>query len=87
MDCISRVSTSFFFCRLTEKMEFDYNDKLCFLAEWFDYDSAYHKKFILNFYPSDNTLELFDRVLNRSYLKRTKMDSLHMKDMFVGTKT
>lgn len=67
-------------------MEFDYNDKLCFLAEWFDYDSAYHKKFILNYYPSDNTLELFDRDLNRSYLKRTKMDSLHMKDMFVGTK-
>ncbi|KAL1502217.1 hypothetical protein ABEB36_007391 [Hypothenemus hampei] len=65
-------------------MEFEYNDKLAFLAEWYDYDSSYEKKFILNYYPSDNTLELFDRVLNRMYLKRTKLDNLCLKDLFVG---
>ncbi|KAH1000706.1 hypothetical protein HUJ04_013001 [Dendroctonus ponderosae] len=66
------------------RMEYDYNDKLAFQAEWFDYDSAYQKKFILNYYPSNNTLELFDRELNRMYLKRNKIDGLDLKDMFVG---
>ncbi|XP_050296485.1 nucleoside diphosphate kinase 7 [Anthonomus grandis grandis] len=65
-------------------MEFDYNDKLSFLAEWYDYDSSYKKRFVLNFHPSDNTLELYDRDLNRTYLKRTKMDNLELKDVFVG---
>ncbi|XP_018564428.1 nucleoside diphosphate kinase 7 [Anoplophora glabripennis] len=68
------------------KTEFDYNDKLSFLGEWFDYQSYYHKKFILNFYPSDNTLDIFDRELNRMYLKRTRMDNLGLDDMFVGNK-
>ncbi|KAJ8924113.1 hypothetical protein NQ315_006895 [Exocentrus adspersus] len=66
--------------------EFDFNDKLSFLGEWFDYDSCYHKKFIVSFYPSDNTLDIFDRELNRMYLKRTKMDDLSINDLFVGNK-
>ncbi|XP_030766785.1 nucleoside diphosphate kinase 7-like isoform X2 [Sitophilus oryzae] len=64
-------------------MEFDYNDKLSFHAEWYDDEVSYQKKFVLNFYPSDNTVELFDRELHRVYLKRTRMEELHMSDMFV----
>ncbi|KAJ8955755.1 hypothetical protein NQ318_008629 [Aromia moschata] len=67
-----------------DKFEFDFNDKLSFLGEWFDYDSAYQKKFIVNYYPSDNTIEIFDRDLNRIFLKRTRTDDLGMRDMFVG---
>ncbi|XP_066249606.1 nucleoside diphosphate kinase homolog 7 [Euwallacea similis] len=65
-------------------MDYDYNDKLAFHAEWFDYDSSHNKKFILNYYPSDKTLELFDKLLNRMYLKRTKIEGLELKDVFVG---
>nr|CAI5833968.1 unnamed protein product [Callosobruchus analis] len=64
--------------------EFDYKDKLSFLAEWHDYNSAYHKNFVVNYYPSDNTLDIFDRDLERIYLKRTIMDTLVYSDMYVG---
>ncbi|KAF7283255.1 hypothetical protein GWI33_001081 [Rhynchophorus ferrugineus] len=65
-------------------MEYDYNDKLAFYAEWYDEETSHEKKFILNYFPSDSTLELFDRELNRIYLRRTKLDNLQMDDMFVG---
>ncbi|CAH1163543.1 unnamed protein product [Phaedon cochleariae] len=66
------------------KSTYDFNDKLSFLAEWFDCETSYHKKFILNFYPSDNSLDLFDRDTNKMYLKRTRMDDFVFDDMFVG---
>ncbi|KAJ8966341.1 hypothetical protein NQ314_003609 [Rhamnusium bicolor] len=66
------------------KREFDFKDKLSFHAEWFDFNSYYQKKFVINYYPSDNTLDIFDRELNRMYLKRSKMEGVEMKDMFVG---
>ncbi|KAG5893236.1 hypothetical protein JTB14_013398 [Gonioctena quinquepunctata] len=62
----------------------DFNEKVSFLAEWFDYESSYHKKFILNFYPSDSTVSIFDRDLNKVYLKRTKIEDVAFDDMFVG---
>ncbi|XP_074042251.1 nucleoside diphosphate kinase homolog 7 isoform X2 [Leptinotarsa decemlineata] len=66
------------------KATYDFNDKLSFLAEWFDYGLSYHKKFILNYYPSDNTVDIFDRELNKMYLKRTRIEELALDDMFVG---
>nr|CAH7728772.1 unnamed protein product [Callosobruchus chinensis] len=62
--------------------EFDYKDKLSFLAEWHAY--SHHKNFVVNYYPSDNTLDIFDRDLGRIYLKRTIMDTLGYRDMYVG---
>lgn len=62
----------------------DYNYKLSFLAEWFDFESAYQKKFLMNFYPCDNTVELYDRDLNRIYLKRATCEKLNPKNVFVG---
>lgn len=62
----------------------DYNYRLSFLAEWFDFQSTYTKKFLMNFYPCDNTVELFDRDTNRIYLKRSTCEKLDAKDVFVG---
>lgn len=69
-----------------DQLRYDFNDKLSFLGEWYDHDTSYHKKFIINYYPSDNTLDIYDRELNRMYLKRIKVDSLGINDMFVGNK-
>ncbi|XP_060522393.1 nucleoside diphosphate kinase 7 [Cylas formicarius] len=65
------------------KIEFGYNDKLSFLAEWLDHEVSYQKRFTLNFYPCDGTVELFDRDLNRTYLRRTKLD-VSLKELFTG---
>lgn len=66
------------------KKEFDYSDKLSFLAEWFEHETALHKHFIANFYPLDESVELYDKDLNRMFLRRAKCDGIRMKDMFVG---
>ncbi|CAG9764975.1 unnamed protein product [Ceutorhynchus assimilis] len=65
-------------------MEYDYNDRLAFLAKWLDTERSMQKNFNVYYYPSNNTLEMFDRDLNRIYLKRIKMDGLGFKDMFIG---
>lgn len=64
--------------------EFDYKDRLSFLAEWFDFSSGRYKKFLMHYYPCDSTVELFDRELNRIYLKRATCEKLSSKDVFVG---
>lgn len=63
---------------------FDYTDKLSFLAEWYDPPTGSITKFILNYFPCDRTLELFDRKLHRVYLKRAACEKLDNKDIFVG---
>ncbi|CAG9838396.1 unnamed protein product [Diabrotica balteata] len=72
-----------FFSKMAQQ-NYDYNDKLVFLGEWYDYDSSYQKKFIISYYPYDNTIEIYDKEAKKMYLKRTKLDDLRMEDMFVG---
>lgn len=67
-----------------KRSSFEYTDKLSFFAEWFDHEAAFHKNFILNFYPFDSTVELFDKDLNRMYLKRAACEGVNMEDLFVG---
>lgn len=66
------------------KKEYDYNDKISFLGEYFDYKASYHKNFWINFYPSDNSVDIFDKDLNRMFLKRTRTEEVEFKDMFIG---
>ncbi|CAH1105497.1 unnamed protein product [Psylliodes chrysocephalus] len=66
------------------KQIYDYTDRLNFVGEWFDYKASFLKKFVIKYYPSDNTLELFDKDVGRVFLKRTKLEELTMEDMFVG---
>lgn len=76
--------TTVFFAEMTTTQDFDYTDKLSFLAEWFDPPAGRFKKFLLNYFPCDRTLELYDRELNRLYLRRATCEKLDLKDVFVG---
>ncbi|XP_974333.3 nucleoside diphosphate kinase homolog 7 [Tribolium castaneum] len=64
----------------------DYGDKLSFIAEWFDFDSAYQKRLLLNYYPVDSTVELYDIDLKRPFLKRSFYECISRDDVFVGNK-
>lgn len=66
--------------------DYDYKDKMSFLGDYFDYDAALHKNFLINFFPSDNTVEVFDKDMNRIYLKRSACEGLALKHMFLGNK-
>ncbi|KAL3286441.1 hypothetical protein HHI36_000949 [Cryptolaemus montrouzieri] len=64
--------------------DYDYNEKLVFLGEFFDHEAYLQKKFIISYFPSDDTVEIFDREMNRVYLKRSLCEGIGRKDMFVG---
>ncbi|XP_019879845.1 nucleoside diphosphate kinase 7-like [Aethina tumida] len=67
-----------------EDDHYDYKEKLVFHTIWYDTDSSEEKKFLLNYYPRDNTLELIDTQLDRIFLKRTCLNGVHLQDMFIG---
>lgn len=69
---------------MSDKNYYDYSDKFSLLAEWFDNDIAFHKKFLLYFFPCDDSLELYDRDLNRIYLRRSKCEGISLDDLFIG---
>lgn len=64
--------------------DFDYKERLSFFAEWFDYQAGRDKKFLMNYYPCDGTVELYDRDRNRIYLRRAICEKLNAEDVFVG---
>lgn len=63
---------------------FDYNTKLSFKAQWYDYESGYLRNFHLTYFPYDNTLELFDEDFNRIYLRRCASEQIELDNFFIG---
>lgn len=80
----SKLKTILLIFQTMATKEYNYNDKISFLGEYFDYKASYEKHFVINFYPSDNSLDIFDKDLNRMFLKRTITEDVEMNDMFVG---
>ncbi|KAK9873943.1 hypothetical protein WA026_002295 [Henosepilachna vigintioctopunctata] len=64
--------------------EHDYNEKLVFFGEYLDHAAHLHKKFIVSYFPCDDTVEIFDREMNRVFLKRSLCEGIGKRDMFVG---
>ncbi|CAK9801934.1 Nucleoside diphosphate kinase 7 [Anthophora quadrimaculata] len=65
-------------------MSVDHNEKYIFEAEWYDKIATILKKFYLYYYPSDNTVELFDIKTRKTFLRRTKCEGIQAKDFYVG---
>lgn len=62
---------------------YDYTSRLAFDAEWLA-PGGYIFKFYLNYYPFDNSVELWEKTKNKLYLRRTICDNISFKDMFTG---
>ncbi|KAI4467527.1 nucleoside diphosphate kinase 7 [Holotrichia oblita] len=63
---------------------FDYSTKLCFKAQWYDYESGYLRNFKLTYFPYDNTLELFDEDFNRMFLRRSASEQIELDNFYIG---
>uniref|UniRef100_A0A8C7A0K6 DM10 domain-containing protein n=1 Tax=Nothoprocta perdicaria TaxID=30464 RepID=A0A8C7A0K6_NOTPE len=48
--------------------------------------AALFRRYELLYYPKDGSVEMYDVKNHRTFLKRTKYDSLHLEDLFVGNK-
>ena len=59
-------------------------ERFVFLTEWFDSQAGLKKEFLLEFYLSDQTIDLYDTKNKRMFLKRTKYPSVSETDLYVG---
>lgn len=60
-------------------------EKYRFLVEWFDETIKVKRKFILCFYPSDNSVDMYDTLAKRTFLRRMKCNSVQLSDLFIGS--
>jgi nucleoside-diphosphate kinase len=56
-----------------------------FEVEWFDSQASLIKKFLLTFYPKDNTIEMYDLKNKRMFLKRMESQGLSVQDLYIGS--
>lgn len=60
-------------------------NRLCFTAEWYQEEAGIVRPFLMNFYPFDQSLEVFEQKSKKTFLRRTRMPELTSKDFFIGS--
>ena len=65
-------------------MAADTDERYAFVAEWYDPNAAFIRRYQLLFYAADNTVEMFDLKNRRLFLKRSKCPNLRFSDLFLG---
>jgi nucleoside-diphosphate kinase len=59
-------------------------ERYVFEVEWYDQQADILRYYRLFFFPLDNSVEMYDKKMNRVFLKRIEIPSLKLSDMFVG---
>lgn len=59
-------------------------DRYVFIAEWYDVSASLIRRYQLLYYTLDQTVEMFDMKSRRLFLKRSQVDNVRMKDLFIG---
>lgn len=62
------------------------SERFAFIAEWYDPNASLLRRYELLFYPVDGSVEMHDVKNRRTFLKRTKYESLRLEDLFIGNK-
>jgi len=57
---------------------------LAFTVDWHDPTSEVTRSFTLNFFPSDNSVEMYDLKHRRLFLSRLRVDSVKLQDFQLG---
>lgn len=60
------------------------DDRYCFIGEWYDPQACMTRTYQVLYYPSDNSIEMYDVKTRRTFLKRTKSDTIKLGDFFIG---
>ncbi|XP_020290848.1 nucleoside diphosphate kinase 7 isoform X2 [Pseudomyrmex gracilis] len=66
------------------EMSADHYNRYAFEAEWYDKNACITRKFYLYYYPSDNTIELFDLRTRQTFLRRTICEGIQLRDFHVN---
>lgn len=59
-------------------------DRYVYYCEWFDAQADLLRRYMLTFYPRDNTIEMYDCKNKRNFLKRSEYPGVSLGDLFIG---
>jgi len=60
-------------------------DRFVFHVEWFDQQADVIRRYMLTYFPRDNSLSMYDTKNNRSFLKRSEYAEVSLADMYLGS--
>ncbi|XP_028178211.1 nucleoside diphosphate kinase 7 [Ostrinia nubilalis] len=65
-------------------MEGAYKDKYSFIGEWYDNQASLIRRFNVFYYPTDDTLEMFDLKNRKTFVRRVKVNGITLDSFYIG---
>lgn len=62
------------------------DERYVFETEWYDPQADLVRHYRLFYFPGDNTVEMYDKKVQKVFLKRVEMPGVTLNDLFVGGK-
>ena len=62
------------------------DERYVFETEWYDPQADIVRHYRLFYFPSDNSIEMYDKKMSRIFLKRVECAGITLKDFYVGAK-
>lgn len=62
-----------------------YRDKYSFIGEWYDNQASLIRKFNIFYYPTDDTIEMFDLKNRKTFLRRVKVNGVTLDNFYIGS--
>ncbi|CAG4954688.1 unnamed protein product [Colias eurytheme] len=66
-------------------MEGAYKDKYTFIGEWYDNQASLIRRFNVFYYPTDDTIEMYDLKNRKTFLRRVKVNGVTLDNFFIGS--
>ncbi|XP_023934059.2 nucleoside diphosphate kinase 7 isoform X2 [Bicyclus anynana] len=66
-------------------MEGAYRDKFSFIGEWYDNQASLVRRFNIFYYPTDDTVEMYDLKNRKTFLRRVKVNGVNIDSFFIGS--
>lgn len=62
-----------------------YRDRYSFICEWYDNQASMTRQFNIFYYPTDDTLEMFDLKTRKTFVRRVKVNGVTLDNFFIGS--
>jgi len=61
-------------------------ERYVFETEWYDTQADIIRYYRLFYFPTDNSIEMYDKKMSRVFLKRVEVPNIKLSDFFIGAK-
>ncbi|KAJ0182446.1 hypothetical protein K1T71_001815 [Dendrolimus kikuchii] len=61
-----------------------YKDRYSFIGEWYDNQASLVRRFNVFYYPTDDTLEMYDLRNKKTFVRRIKVNGISLENIYIG---